>query len=352
MPVAVPPAYESKTNCTGDIGPSDPVALVHLKARRADELGPLVLRDYADLAKPRTVCTIGEFEWIQQLIDARHIVIEGCPPEGDCAMAVVDLPEVTYHWFRLPGSRRIYSQFVAISPDLKELVWTSTQSDGDERRVHLTTAAGDRSVARLLPVGGRCGSPDDSRQGDFSPSGKHYYVLDVPIANQTVFLVMAHGDRRFSLRPPQSEWPMGSEPAMAVWGPDGETVYYRRKGDIWRWSEARGAQKFLDGVAWRHPSFTPDGRFLAYSVARPDGLRNVYLMDMDAGTPPKLIGRKQTQPVFLNNQQLWFLSQANESCAEGPNEPEPMIYDVRDGSRAPSIIQRPVAVWPASSSNY
>jgi hypothetical protein len=338
------------THCTGDIGPSDPVAAVYLKAK-PDEFDPVVLRDYADLAKPRTVCTIDDR--LVQLIDARHIVIEGCGPDEDCAMAVVDLPEATYHWFRLPETAGTYAEFRAVSPDLSELVWTSTRSrDGAGRRVHLTTADGDRTVARLLPVGGRCGSPEDSRQGAFSASGEHYYVLDVPTASATVLLAMAHEERRFSLRPPRDGWSMGAEPAMAVWASNDEALYYRRKGDIWRWSEATGPQKFLEGVSWRHPSFTPDGRFLAYSVPRPDGLRNVYLLDMSAGTPPKLVGRKRTQPVFLNNAQLWFLTQGNESCAGGPNEPQPMIYDVRDGSEASSVIRFPVAVWPATSSNY
>jgi hypothetical protein len=346
--VPMPTGYEPRTHCTGSIGPTDSVAVVRLKGQPYEHL---VLRDYADLANPRTVCTIKDR--LQQLIDARHIVIQACGTDEDCAMAVVDLPEATYHWFKLPQAPGTYGHFLAVSPDLKELVWSSTRSrDGDDRRVHLTTAAGDRTVARLIQVGGRCGSPEDSKQGAFSQSGEHFYVLDVPAPSLTVFVVIAHGERRFSLRPPGDAWPAGAEPAMAVWSPNGEALYYRRNGHAWRWTEETGARKFLDGVAWRHPSFSPDGRFLAYSVPRSDGLRDVYLMDISAGTSPKLIGQKRTQPVFLNNEQLWFLTQGGEGCVSGGEKPQPMIYAIRDGSQASSIIHSPVAVWPATSSNY
>ena len=72
-----PPAGDpSQITCSGDIGPSDPVAIVSLKGTRR-VAGLTVMRDYADPANPRTVCEFRSTE-ITQLIDARHVVIQYC----------------------------------------------------------------------------------------------------------------------------------------------------------------------------------------------------------------------------------------------------------------------------------
>lgn len=67
--------------------------------------GELALRDYADPGSPRTACQFhtqqaGHGYGVAQLIDARHVVIQSL----DCCQtyAMVDLPEVRYHWFQLP----------------------------------------------------------------------------------------------------------------------------------------------------------------------------------------------------------------------------------------------------------
>ena len=110
---AVPPAGDAaEITCSGDIGPSDPVAIVSLKGTQR-VAGPTVMRDYSDPAHPRTVCDFGS-GGVTQLIDARHVVIESCPG-APCIYAVVDLPEVRYHWFALPTdantSGRIHRRF-------------------------------------------------------------------------------------------------------------------------------------------------------------------------------------------------------------------------------------------------
>src|SRR5207249_4879769 len=54
---AQPPAELPTITCSGSIGASDPVALVDLRPIAPAVSRPLVLRDYADLANPQTVCT-------------------------------------------------------------------------------------------------------------------------------------------------------------------------------------------------------------------------------------------------------------------------------------------------------
>jgi len=89
--------------CSGAIGAADPVAVVQLHS--AADTGELVMRDYVDPRNPRTACQFhtqqaGHGYGVAQLIDAHHVVIAS----NDCCQlfAVVDLPEVRFHWFQLP----------------------------------------------------------------------------------------------------------------------------------------------------------------------------------------------------------------------------------------------------------
>jgi hypothetical protein len=62
------------------------------------------------------------------------------------------------------------------------------------------------------------------------------------------------------------------------------------------------------------------------------------------------IGSAMAGPVFLNNAQIWMMTQAvNHGCAGG-EEPKPVIYNVDAHDTAPSIIQGVFLVWPATSS--
>ena len=306
-----------------------------------------MLRNYSDPANPRTACVLArkQVHSVQQLIDARHVVIHECH-DTVCRLAVVDLPEVRYHWFELPHPR---SEFVAVSPNLDEVAWISAKPDYTGRQLHLTRADGDHVVSKLRPVGGRCGSPDDSKRGAYTRSGDHLYVLDVPIASETVFLVLAGLQKLVALRPPSGGWGNGW-PAMPVWSPTDETLYFRRSGHVWRWTPQEGEHRFLEGVSWRYPTISPDGRYLAYSVPQEDFFHNTYLLDLSEGTAPELIGRRRTLPAFITATQMWLVSEEQGVC--GPGLGERLIYDINERAEASSIIQSVIGIWPATSSNF
>jgi hypothetical protein len=316
---------------------------------RPGRIEATVLRNYADPANPRTACILASGQRhanVQQLIDARHVVVRECSDEV-CRLAVVDLPEVRYHWFELPHRR---SEFVAVSPNLDEVAWISAKPDYTGRQLHLTRADGDHVVSTLRPVGGRCGSPDDSKRGAYTRSGDHLYVLDVPIANETVFLVLAGLQKLLALRPPSGGWTGEAWPAMPVWSPVEETLYFRRSGHVWSWTPEEGVHRFLEGVSWRYPTISPDGRYMAYSVPRDDYFHNTYLMDLSAGTPPELIGRRRTTPAFITPTQMWLVSEGQGIC--GPGLDERLIYDINERAESSSIIQWVIGTWPATSSNF
>ena len=352
LPTAQPADFVSHISCNGSIGPSDPVALVEL----GGTVGVVALRDYADPGSPRTACTVGDsppqYIGIAQLIDARHVVIRGNGP----VFAVVDLPEVRVHWFALPqeeaGSR---AEFLAVAPGLDQIAWESSNTVGAEiaeRKVHLTTAAGDQVVAALPSItGGRCGSPDDSRQAAYTHSGADLYVLDQVNHSQSVLVVLEGTKQVLSVAPPPGgAWPLGGHPAMAVWSPVSETLFYRQDRDIWKWTPGSDPQRYLPGVAWLYPTITPDGGHLAYAVPAPNHGHDVYLVDLAHDGSPQLIGKARNLPVFLNSSQLWFKSEGQGMC--GPGGDKPLVYAINDGSESPSIINWVRNVWPATSSNY
>lgn len=315
--------------------------------------------DYADPANPRIVCTFGRpGVSIVQIVDARHVVISAQGVGEDAfSYAIVDLPEVRYRWFHTPFEQRTgaYPAFIAVSPALDRILWLIADPVGSETdEIHITTTSADRVLATVPDTNtGRCGSSEDSKIGAFASASRHLFVLTQPdgITNS---LIVADGETAaLSMLPPTGGWPVGANPAVAVWSPTSATLYYRKDGDVWTWTEDAGPKRFLAGVRWLHPTISPDGRRLAFAVQRPDGLHGVYLVDLVQGGSPTLIGGGARKlPAFLNPTQLWFRSEAEDFGCAGMSEDRPLIYDVLDGSESPSNIEQVLWAWPATSSNF
>jgi len=337
--------------CSGAIGSSDSVAVVQLHS--AVDTGEFVLRDYANPRSPRTACEFhtrqaGHGYGVVQLIDARHVVIQSL----DCCQvyAVVDLPEASYHWFTLPHPAGFGAGLLAVSPALDEIAWLSNNdTTGTDRKVHLTTKSGDQVVATLPTALGRCGAPNLSKQAAYTHSGSHLFVLDQPLPDN-VLLVFQGSRQVSSLVPPSGGWPKGAQPEMAVWSSNSEALFYRQNGDVWQWTQASGAQRYLPGVNWYYPTFSADGSHLAYAVPRSDGLHDIFMIDMAHGGGPQLLKNGRNLPAFLNSTQLWYWSEGQGVCGPGINRP--LIYDITDGSEAASVIEYVIAAWPATSSIY
>jgi len=311
--------------------------------------GPVVLRDYVNTSQPRTVCSFGKAAFqIVQLIDPHHMVIAG----DNASYAIVDLPEVRYHWFQLPVSKGIFTTLISVSPGLDEIAWKAEDPAGTATdTIHLTTAAGDRVVATLPDTNtGRCGLPDvDSNPGGYTRSGAALFVLDVPFAEESSLIVLEGATVVLSIVP-ASGTPVESRPLMALWSPTSETLFFLQGGDVWKWSKAAGRTRYLSGVRWTTATISPDGAHLAYAVKRADRLHDVYLVDLAHDGRPVRIGKGANNlPVFLNSTQLWFRPETSEAGCTGEVPPGPVIYNVTNGTSAPSIIDNVRRVWPATS---
>lgn len=352
-PVEPPAAFSGKITCTGPIGPSDAVALVWLTTSDTAGANTLVMRDYADWTHPRTACEFVNVQ-IVQLIDSQHVVIEGA--EGK--FAVVDLPEVAFHWFAVPPfTVDTWTTFIAMSPKLDEVAWLKERAgeSATMREIHITTAAGDTVVASLPDqLTGFCGTPlDGSKRGAYSPTGEHLFVLDQghESAADYSLRVFAGATTVLAVVPPSGGWPEGDYPAMAVWSPTSETLYYRQGNTVWRWTSDDGVEAFLPGVRWSSPTISPNRRHLAYWIPGRDEIGAIYLLDLGSGSSPRLIAQSRTAPVFLNDAQLWYRSSGSGGgCVT--EVAGPTIYNIIDGSIDPSIIEAVRGVWPAVSSAY
>lgn len=342
-PPAGPPAVDLQISCNRPIGSSDPVAIVQLHD------GSTVLRDYVDVAHPVTACVFGVPQLLNQLIDAQHVVVFS--GQGKALYAVVDLPQVKPHWFQLPPQTEAPS-LLAVGSTLDAVAWMSADLASNTDQIHITTRAGDHVVASLPnPHGGRCGSSGDSKTAGYTRSGKDLFVLDQPIPTLNSLLAVQGERALLRLAPDSGPWPAGAQPAMAVWSPTTETLYYRKGGDVWSWTPAGGSKMFLPGVSWYYPTISPDGRHLAFAELESNGLHTVSMVDLPPTSRPIHVGNgNRTLPVFLNSTQLWFKSESQGPCGPGGNQP--LVFDLTDNSESASIIDMPVAVWPATSSNF
>jgi len=312
-----------------------------------------VLRDYANLGSPRSACRFGSGYHAVipvQLIDARHVVINGptdptVPRTGNATYAVVDLPALRYHWFQLPQIPAKSSAFIAVGPKLDQVLWLTTNQAGTQNEVHISTRTGDHLVATLPDeLNGICGDYG-SKSGAYTPSGEHLFVLNQPHANALNSLLVIQGQTPvFSLVPPPAGWGPDANPTMAVWSPVTETLFYLRGNDVWKWTPVSKPQRFLAGVNWSYPTITPDGAHLAYEVFP----GNVYLVDLVHGGRPELVGKGRIAPVFLNSSQLW----TTQPIGCTGSQPTPLIYNVDTRTQAPTIIDSVFGVWPATSSNW
>jgi hypothetical protein len=324
------------------------VAVVTLADERGDH-GETVLRNYADIANPTTVCTgVG---WWTRLLDARHVwTYGGCEEGGDCAFAVVDLPEARYNWYRMPTNEERGGTVAAMAADLQTMAWSRYDDEGG-RELHVADAGGDHLVFRFPSLDGRCGTPFDSNIAAFSRSGDYLYVLDQSFPQWNTLVVVGGHEVLFSVEPPADGWGAGDFPLMALWSPVSDTLYYRKGSNVYEWTPEGGRRRVLAGVPWLYPTMTPDGRHLVYAIETADGNHDIYLATMPDLEGATRIARNRNHPVFLNNRQLWYRSETGGGCAGGET-PRPLVYNIRSGDEAASVIVSVEGIWPGTSSNH
>jgi hypothetical protein len=352
LPADPRPDFDREIACNGTIGDTDPVVLVTVPAATADEDEHVELRDLADPAQPRTVCTFGSANGIYDawLLDARHLVISDQAAEPRALFAVVDLPDVRFRWFELPPGTGWGPELLTVGPNLDRVLWNDVHAGGgDVDEIHLATGDDDQVIATAPdPNQGRCGQASDSSTGRYARTGPEAYVLTQPMDGWQS-LIVVDGDRAAVVAaPPSGGWAAGQAPQMAVWSPAQEELFWSQGGDAWRWTPDTGKKRVLRGVTWFDPTISADGRWLAYAAGQDGGPGDLFVWDLHAAGAPKKIASSASSPRFLDATQLWYLTGESMGDCTGTAS-TPVVDDLRTGRVAASDIPAVLSAWPATS---
>jgi hypothetical protein len=280
-------------------------------------------------------------------------------PFATNVFAVVDLPELRHHWFQLPISPRDWAVFLGVSPGLDAVAWLGVDQSR-QVNIHITTSQADQVTPATPSPSSGGGQLAMYERAAFSPSGKYLFLLDRRLGSNTNLedpslrtLLVLHGSKvLLKLVPPAGGWVAGGEPAMPLWSPTDDTLFYRQKGDVWTWSPETGARIFLPHTAWCYPTISPDGRHLAYGAPHsPDGQYNVYLADLTGPLAPQAIGKgSRNAPAFLSTNLLWYRAWTQTTCFSSGSQP--LVFDRSDGSESATLLDQVYNLWPATSSDY
>jgi hypothetical protein len=349
LPAEPREGFSATIECSGSIADDDSVALVALTRTNPDAPEVFVLRRSTAGQPPETICTFSEDIYGATLLDARHVVIQDVRAEGRQLYAVVDIPYVRYRWFEVPAGTGWGGELLAVGPNLDQVLWNDVHAGGkDVDEIHLATADDDAVLATVPdPNEGRCGQPTDSSTGRYARTGPEAYVLAQPIDRWQSLLVIDGPSVGTLASPPAAGWKAGTAPQMALWSPVQEELFWSQGGAVWRWTPDMGKKEMLDGVTWFSPTFSADGRYLAFTTEPESGTGDIYLWDLRAAGGPRTVAAGGA-PRFLDGTHLWYLTgEVMGDCTGGPQTPT--IYDVTTGSTTDSDVQAVLSAWPATS---
>ena len=155
------------------------------------------------------------------------------------------------------------------SPDGRKIAFVSSR-DGDGSQIHVMDADGKNAI-RLTDGRGTKGRPD------WSPDGRKIaFTVDDVVDH--IAVMDANGNNREKLE--NQAW-------QPSWSPDGQTIAFlssRDGGNDIYVVDARGQERKRvthDLAPKGNPSFSPDGRRIAYVVAENHGPGQIYVVGVD-----------------------------------------------------------------------
>ena len=137
--------------------------------------------------------------------------------------------------------------------------------------------------------------------------------------------------------------------------PDGETIVFSYKGDIYSVPTKGGLAKQLTTHPKHdtHPIWSPDGKSIAFSSDR-EGSFDIYIMSKDGGEPKRLTTNTaaETPEVFKDNNTILFSSalMPDVNDSQFPSAQFPQIYSVDVNGGRPQLYSS-LAMQEISVSN-
>lgn len=171
----------------------------------------------------------------------------------------------------------------ALSPDARHIAFVSDRDGNPE--IYLMDASGGH--ARRLVA-----NPAEERAPSWSPDGRSIAFVSDREQVDRLFLVGAGGQGE---RPLDPDLPDDASQAQAVWSPDGSRIAWVLQPaggthSIWVTGLADRTRVRVspDGLAATDPSWSPDGRFLAFTARRGND-DDIYLARADGSTVIPLV---------------------------------------------------------------
>jgi hypothetical protein len=307
------------------------------------------VRDISDLSNPISRCLIhGTGAVYPRFKDAGHVSYIVANAAGDGALYVADLLTRRTSLVRSWRDGAFMDWVYAWSPDTKTLSYVS--SDSTRVAWHLLSAAGDVTLSRFGPIGGRGVNPEsDDEMTGFSADGLYVALENTFTGSDAAsppFQIVRLSDHKmvYSRR----------DGTMATWSGSGAHLYFRTIAGVESWDQKAGAQNVLPGLAWIHPWASADGLRIVYTAADGSGNHQVGYLRL-ADQPPAGIVWMFTHPgtaaVFLNSTLVWYAEEAScakTQCGLGgpPLTGRTFLADLVVQSERPSVDTSVFDSWP------
>ena len=301
LSIPQPADFVPDISCSETIGSSDPVAIVQLHDATVQQIGEVVLRDYADRkSADRLPLRQDEFTdhpghrcqaWLSSTrAHTRLSICLMCATTGlTCRSRIHRAAECL-----------CFSRARRSAVDLGRGDFTAAT-----RQIHITTATGDQVVASFpVPLGGRCGSPEDSRRGAYTHTGEERLRAGPANPSHNALMPREH-DRDVVPCAGEAGWKamdsLGDGDVVPGLGdavlPPGQRRLEIEARDPTRSRPPRGEGTTQSSAPKTATSLMP---------SRADGLRDVYLVNPDHEPPAD---RRLPHLPLWNNEQLWYISE-------------------------------------------
>ena len=203
------------------------------------------------------------------------------------------------------------------SPDGKSLAYLFDPQTGNGPELRLVSRGNDRLLATLPAVPGRGGSPEDSTLLAFSPDDQYFALVETftgPGSGEQASFQIRHADGTLVAAYPSSPGDVTASGAlsgnrtMAVWAGTGSTLYFRPTDSqgVERWTPQSQQTTVMPSVRWFWPTASPDGRWIAYTVADSQGMPHVAVYDQAAGLSSSLTKAGGINPHFISPNLVWY----------------------------------------------
>jgi hypothetical protein len=295
----------------------------------------IVVRDIQDPANAKNLCTLDSTVLSPQFVSASAVAYETADNQiikADFAGGATTILATYASGF---GSGQY-----AISPDGRSV----TYLDGNAWR--LAGPSGNRVLSQLPAAPGRgVNANQDDSFLSFSPDGQY-------IALFQTFRVGGSGETAADQIRRASDGSLvysTSGMTMAVWASVPSRLFFRdTAGNVHRWDPSTGLSS-MTSLSWVRPKSSPDGRWIAYTFATPNGVGGIGFYSVQSNnvsntTPP---GRSGVR--FLTNDLVWYIGERQCSTCFG-GQPTPTgvtyIYSIAGASEITSRLSSTNDAWP------